>query len=134
MSASAVAPTPPSPQRPGAAEDGSAAFALDAVGMVHDCSGAERLFGYRHDELIGRHVSLLLPQLAATRLLNGDRVNARFAYLCRCGIRYQALRRDGSRFAGMLVINLCGNAEARRLVLYVRDAGARAPQREAAPA
>ena len=55
-----------------------AMLALNDKGVIQNCSQTcERVFGYRQDELAGRHVSTLLPELVDTELVLEDRINAR---------------------------------------------------------
>lgn len=55
-----------------------AVLTLDDQGMIRDCSRAcEQVFGYPPEELAGRHVSMLLPQLPDTDLVQEGRINAR---------------------------------------------------------
>lgn len=83
-----------------------AALTLDDLGLIQDCSHAcEQAFGYVMNELAGRHVSMILPQLPATELVQDGRINSRLAYLCHCGVAFQARRRDGRCFASELFIN-----------------------------
>lgn len=81
-------------------------LAINDLGLIRDCSEAcEQVFGYLPAELAGRHVSTLLPQLADTELVQDGRINARVAYLCHCGVAFQARHRDGLHFAIELFIN-----------------------------
>jgi PAS domain S-box-containing protein len=95
-----------------------AMLALDDKGVILNCSQAcEQLFGYRQDELGGRHVSTLLPHLEDTELVLEDRINSRLAFLCRCA-SFQARRRDGDFFTSELFINRLGN---QNVVVLVRS-------------
>ena len=96
-----------------------AMLALDDGGVIQDCSQTcEQVFGYRQDELTGRHVSTLLPQLKDTELVLDDRVNSRLAFLCHCAIPFQARRRDGNSFTSEIFINRLGS---QSLVVLVRS-------------
>lgn len=92
---------------------------LDAQGVIQDCSAAfEEMLGYSRAELVGRHVSLLLPKLEGAELLRQNQVNPRLAYLCRCAIPFRAKRRDGESFATQLFINrLNGAKSGLRMIL-----------------
>lgn len=101
-----------------------AVLLLDGDARVLSCSArAERLFGYRHEELVGSHVSRVLPEFAQADLLPDGRLNPRVAFLCHCGRHFRALRSDGSTFAGELhfVTDLPAGRGVRMLV---RDAAA----------
>jgi PAS domain S-box-containing protein len=92
---------------------------LDDLGMIRDCSRAcEQMFGYLPDELAGRHVSTLLPQLPDTGLVQEGRINSRLAHLCHCAVAFQARRRDGRCFASELFINHLGS---HNVVVLVRS-------------
>jgi len=108
---------------------GSAAFvaidlamlALNDMGVIQNCSQTcEQVFGYRQDELVGRHVSTLLPQLLDTERVLEDRINSRLAFLCHCAMPFQALRRDGMRFTSELFIN---RLSSQNVVVLVRRLG-----------
>ena len=96
-----------------------AMIALNDMGVIQHCSQTcEQVFGYRQDELAGRHVSTLLPELADTELVLEDRINSRLAFLCHCAIPFQARRREGHFFTSELFINrLC----SQNVVVLVRS-------------
>lgn len=95
-----------------------AALTLDDMGVIRDCSHAcEQVFGYLPDELAGRHVSMILPQLPATELVQDGRINSRLAYLCHCAVAFQGRRRDGRHFASELFIN---RLDSHNVVVLVR--------------
>lgn len=96
-----------------------AVLTLDDLGVIRDSSRAcEQVFGYLPDELAGRHVSTLLPQLQDTELVQEGRINSRLAHLCHCAIAFQARRRDGRYFASELFINHLG---IHNVVVLVRS-------------
>lgn len=96
-----------------------AVLTLNDQGVIRDCSRAcEQVFGYLPEELAGRHVSMLLPQLPDTDLVQEGRINARLAHLCHCAVAFQARRRDGRCFASELFINLLGS---HNVVVLVRS-------------
>ena len=96
-----------------------AVLTLNDQGMIRDCSRAcEQVFGYPPEELAGRHVSMLLPQLPDTDLVQEGRINSRLAHLCHCAVAFQARRRDGRCFASELFINLLGS---HNVVVLVRS-------------
>lgn len=107
-------------RNPRAAED-AVALMLDESGMIQDCTGAsEKLLGYRGSELVWRHVSTLLPQLAGVDLFPNGQLNSRLHFLCSIGGYFQALRRSGERFASDLFLNDLSNPGAPRLRMIVR--------------
>ena len=96
-----------------------AVLTLDDLGVIRDSSRAcEQVFGYLPDELAGRHVSTLLPQLQDTELVQEGRINSRLAHLCHCAIAFQTRHRDGRCFASELFINLLGS---HNVVVLVRS-------------
>lgn len=100
-----------------------ASLALDENGWILDCClAAERLFNYGRGDLLGRHVSALLPSLAEMPLTRGEHVNPRLAYLSRCCVPFMAARRNGERFACELYFNHLGNPGAAPLLIIVRGA------------
>jgi PAS domain S-box-containing protein len=95
-----------------------AKISLNDEGIILNCcSTCEQVFGYRQDELGGRHVSTLLPHLEDTELVLEDRINSRLAFLCRCAMPFQARRRDGHFFNIELFINRLGS---QNVVVLVR--------------
>lgn len=96
-----------------------ATIALDDNGLIQACSSAcERLFGYPRRELLGHHVSLLLPKLEGVALVISNEVNPRLKYLCRCAIPFLARRRDGRVFAGEVFFNrLHGNQSGLQVIV-----------------
>jgi hypothetical protein len=102
----------------------TAALTVDERGMVCDCNHAgELLFKYRRGELVWRHFSMLLPQLADVDLMPNGQPNPRLRYLCRIGCQLQAVNRDGERFACDLFLNAIDGTGHGRLRLIVRPAG-----------
>lgn len=96
-----------------------AVLTLNELGVIRDCSQAcEQVFGYLPEELAGRHVSVLLPQLPDTDLVQEGRINSRLAHLCHCAFAFQARRRDGRCFTSELFINFLGS---HNVVVLVRN-------------
>jgi PAS domain S-box-containing protein len=96
-----------------------AMLALNDRGVIQNCSQTcELVFGYRVDELAGRHVSTLLPELIDTELVMEDRINSRLAFLCHCAIPFKARRRDGNCFTSELFIN---RLNSQNVVVLVRN-------------
>jgi hypothetical protein len=94
---------------------------VDARGHILDCcEQAEAMFRYVRDELVGRHVSLLLPRLAGVSLLHGGIVNPTLAFQCRCGTPFRVLGRDGFMGFCTLFVNLVALPVGRSLAIIVR--------------
>jgi PAS domain-containing protein len=118
--------------RPGLVADDSRrdvpALTLDRYGMIRDCNLAgETLFKYSREEILGRHVSVLLPQLISLPPMHNGQPNAHLRFLCRIGRRFQAVDRDGAHFASELFLNLLDDKGYGRLSLLVRPS-AEAPE------
>lgn len=110
--------TPPGPTATDQTTVDLAVLNLDDTGLIRDCSqSCAQLFGYRPDELVGNRVSSLLPQLPEQGLVQDGRIHARLAYLCHCGIAFQARHRDGRYFPSELFIN---RLDAHNVVVLVR--------------
>lgn len=94
---------------------------LDDMGVIQDGSHAcTQIFGYPLAELVGKHVSLLLPDLPHAGLVSDGRILPRLAYLCRCGVAFQARHRSGTRFASELFVN---RLDCHNVVMLVRCLG-----------
>jgi hypothetical protein len=97
------------------------ALTLDNSGTIRDCGGpSEKLFQFRRDELIARHVSLLLPELQALELILDGEANPRLRYQCRIGRHFMAVTRDGEHFASKLFFNILDRSGNGRLTLIIR--------------
>ena len=108
-----------SPVVPDAGTIDLAVLTLDDLGVIRDSSRAcEQVFGYLPEELAGRHVSMLLPQLPDTDLVQEGRINSRLAFLCHCAFSFQARCRDGRFFASELFIN---RLDTHNVVVLVRN-------------
>lgn len=102
-----------------------ALLSLDRDGNIVDCDPeASELFGYRTDEVEGRHISFLLPELARLPLLKNGAVNPRLAFLCHCGKHFTGCRREGWSFQVELFVNRVESASQHPLLLMVRAAEA----------
>lgn len=107
----------------GTGED-AAVLTVDERGMLCDCNHAgEVLFKYRRRELVWKHFSMLLPQLADVDLMPNGQPNPRLRFLCRIGCQLQAVNRDGERFDCDLFLNAIDGTGHGRLRLIVRPTG-----------
>lgn len=110
---------PPASNRHAFAMNDLAVIALDDHGVIRNSNEiCESMFGYRQHELPGSHVSILLPQLQDTEVVQGERVNSHLAFLCHSGIPFKARRRDGRQFTIELFINRLGT---HNVVVLVRS-------------
>ena len=100
-----------------------ATMTLDERGMIRDCNRAsEALFEYRRSELVWRHVSLLLPQLADLELMQNGQPNPRLRFLCHTGRHFQAVTQNGAHFASRIFLNFLNSSQQGGLSLIVRPA------------
>jgi len=96
---------------------------LDDRGVVCDCNDAcETLFKCRRSDLLRRHVSKLLPQLAEMDLMPNGQPNPRLRFLCRIGRQFRAVADDGEDIASELFFNVLDNRGRHELSLIVRRA------------
>jgi len=103
-----------------APESDVGAITLDAKGMIQECDETlERKFGYSHGQARGQHLSTLFPELADIELLQHGHLNERLHFFCHIGKRFQALRRDGARFASRLFMTMLGSDDAPRFRVIV---------------
>lgn len=101
-------------------KDNPAALMLDERGMISDCSKSlESLVGYLRSELVWRHVSLLLPQLEESVMIQNSRLNPRIAYLCHCGQMFLVRDKKGNAFPSEMRLFELNNSGQRtfRLIL-----------------
>lgn len=101
-----------------------AVILIDHAGLILaiNCAG-ERLFGWRAAELLGRNVSLLMPEPDASA---HDGYIARYLAtgeprVIGTGREIEAQKRDGSCFPAHLSIGRVADAEPPRFVGFVRD-------------
>lgn len=95
-----------------------AMLALDGNGFIRDCSaGALQMLEYRRADLIGRHASLVLPDVGAGALNEGEHVYSRLAYLSRGRRSITANRRDGKGLSCALFL---GDLEDTLLAVIIR--------------
>ena len=100
-----------------------AALTLDQNGIICDCNSAtEALFRYRRNEIVQRHVSMLLPQLAQLDLMEDGRINQHLHFLCHIGRAFLAVAQDGERFTGELFLNIADNMRGGFVSVIVRPA------------
>lgn len=109
-----------------AAPDGgeeTAMLVLDGRGVISDCDRAgESLFGYACTELIGRHVAVLIPELAGQQFILRGQLNQRLRYRSRIGHPFRVVPRGRESFPGILFLNCLDNPGGVRLSLIVRRA------------
>jgi PAS domain S-box-containing protein len=102
-----------------------AIITTDRVGVVRSCCPqCEKIVGHKATELVGRHISILIPKLGDLELMLGDEINPRLRYQSRCAIPFQARQRDGASFAIELIFRRLHDAAG--IQLMIRNLGRRA--------
>lgn len=105
------------------AEDSMAVLTLTDKGMIRECSvAAGRLFGCQPSQLVWQHISMLLPQLAKTVLMQGEQINPRLHFLSRIGHRFEVTCANGAGFASKLFFNSVENSGRHCLRVIIRPA------------
>lgn len=137
----------PDPDQPPPAPHGSAAVEPEALllSVVHAVAdavvtadedgrvtmwtgGAEAIFGWSADEILGRAGSVLLPErhrAAFAQALEQARAGGDHPALARGPVEVTALRRDGTEFPAELTLTLGTHAGRRFFAAIVRDVTAR---------
>lgn len=99
--------------------DDLAMLAVDDHGLVLECNATcEQRYGYRRDELEGRHIATLFPELQGFELVVDERVNSKLAFLCQSSVPFQARHRNGDALPSELFINRLGR---HRVVILARS-------------
>lgn len=97
-----------------------AALLLNGHGTIEDCTPhTERLFGYQRSHLTTRPATLLIPGLAAYRLLIQGEPNPHLRMLSRIGAQFEAIKSDGGRFWCYLALSFVGSEQTHLLRLTV---------------
>ncbi len=88
---------------------------------------AEKQFGYRRDELLGKHVTTIIPEGFAERLIADDKRSAAeaLAQHMGTGIELVALRKDGSEFPIEMMLSPLVNKEGILVTAAIRDISVR---------
>lgn len=97
------------------------AISLDADGFIQACNkSVEELFGYRQHELVLHHISCLFPKLTEVALMQGNRLNPLFNYICHCDHVFEAINRQSDIVICNLNFLLVENSGKLNLRLIVR--------------
>lgn len=95
-------------------------LALDDLGNIKDYNkSCEQLFNCQSRNLVGRHISSLLPQLSGVELVQKGQANPLLKYGCRCGRHFQAQDVQGHAFPCKLSIIFLKNDGRHTLRLMV---------------
>lgn len=101
-----------------------AVIIVDHRGVIETFNpAAERLFGYAADEVVGRNVSLLMPEPDRSRHDGYLRryVETRQPHVIGIGRLVDAQHRDGTTFPASLAIGQIGGTEPPRFVGFLHD-------------
>ncbi len=95
-----------------------AVLALDGTGMIWDCTPAvEALVKCPRSELIGRHISVLIPELEGAKLVRAGQLSPRLHLLSHMGRTFRVVARDGRELDLGLSFNRLGNSWSVTLLL-----------------
>lgn len=87
-----------------------ATLSLDERCNIDDCNASgEELFGYARGQLIGRSISVLLPELSESALVRNGEPNPYLKFLSRIGHRFNGVCQDKRHFACELFVNFLHN-------------------------
>jgi len=100
--------------------DDLAVLMLNDNGIIRECNQAcEKLFGYLSGEILWKHISTLLPQLAGIALMSGEQINPRLHFLTHIGHHFEVIGLGGIHFASQLFINEVENLGQHYLRIIV---------------
>lgn len=103
--------------------DNQAVLMLNDHGLIRECNQTcEKLFGYLSGEILWRHISTLLPQLAGIALMSGKQINPRLHFLTHIGHHFEVVGLGGIHFASQLFISEVENLGQHYLRLIIRPA------------
>jgi hypothetical protein len=91
-------------------------------GFVLDCCAhTEEVFGFWRDELLGKHISMLLPDLKNISMIDERGVSPALAFLCQCVTPFCGVNRAGIGSAYSIVPHLISTSIGRGLMLILRS-------------
>ncbi|MGO9443284.1 MAG: PAS domain-containing protein [Thiobacillaceae bacterium] len=91
-------------------------------GYILDCCAhTQEVFGFWRDDLRGQHVSMLLPDLKHTTLLDDAGIHPKLRLHCRRGTAFRGVNRDGIGCAYALTVQLISTSVGRGLMLILRS-------------
>lgn len=102
-------------------EDGVVMLTLSDNGWIRSCNkAAGKLLGCASSELLWQHISMLLPQLAETPLMQKGQINPRLRFLSRIGHRFEVVAPSGTRIFSKLFFTDVEYPERHNLCLIIR--------------
>ena len=91
-------------------------------GYILDCCAhTQEVFGYWRDELKGQHISVLLPDLKNTSMLDESGISPALAFLCRCVTPFRGMNLAGMGSAYSITPQLISTSVGRGFVLVLRS-------------
>jgi hypothetical protein len=102
-------------------EVGMLELTLSENGMIRDCSKAcGKCLGCPPGDLLWRHISVLLPQLAGIPLMLGGQINPRLRFLSHIGRQFEFVGISGARFLSEVFLNDIESLGRHYLHLVIR--------------
>ena len=97
-----------------------AALTLNQMGMIEDCNDAgEELVGFDRGDLLQRHISKLLPQLADEDLICDGHLNSKLVHLARCGKRFRLQSgKNVDLFLGLIFVQLKNGLKSKIRIMF----------------
>lgn len=103
-----------------------AVLRIDRRGRILDFQGsAEDVFGYSQSEIVGRSVSILVPEMADNLYLTETNFSSNHAKLRDVDLRLQGQHKSGRVFPVEIAIKAMGNGSQLEIVAIVRDVSQR---------
>jgi PAS domain-containing protein len=97
-------------------------FVLDNDGVIASCDErCQQMFGAPESVLIGRHISVLVPKLAAKWSRTGW-LSPNILFLSHCDIPFRTRRLDGTPFISALYFSRFTEHDQQRVAVLVRAA------------
>jgi hypothetical protein len=85
------------------------------------CAHTQEAFGFWRDDLRGQHVSILLPDLKHTSLLDDAGIHPKLRVYCRPGTAFRGVNREGIARAYALTGQLISTSVGRELMVISRS-------------
>jgi hypothetical protein len=91
-------------------------------GYILDCCAhTQEVFGYWRDELKGQHISIMLPDLDTTSLLDESGISPVLEFLCRSTTPFRGMDRAGTGSAYAVSPQLVSTSIGQGLVLILHS-------------
>jgi hypothetical protein len=91
-------------------------------GYILDCCAhTQDVFGFWRDDLRGQHISMLLPDLKNTAMLDEGGINPKLRLHCRRGTPFRGVNREGIASAYTITLELISTSVGQGLMLILRS-------------